>query len=115
MHESSLTCSDEASLLLILLSFLSTSEKVPLELLFRGATPRKRWNEHGNIDEVNAMDAGLIPELASLCSDTLRLGNAFHELHVASAVSKNSAQDYTVCTAVAARLREKLSPDYTSF
>ncbi|KND92894.1 hypothetical protein TOPH_02403 [Tolypocladium ophioglossoides CBS 100239] len=35
--------SEDANILLVLLSFLSPSEEIPLDLLFRGAMPRRRW------------------------------------------------------------------------
>ncbi|KAK0628691.1 hypothetical protein B0T17DRAFT_588740 [Bombardia bombarda] len=104
-----------ANILLVLLSFLMTSEIIPLDLLVRGATPRRRWNAQGKIDEVDAICAGLVPELSSLLSDMPRLSNAFHELGLSSAVSKNSSQAYTVDEAVAARVRESLSPELHSF
>ena len=106
--------SEDAKVLLILLSFLATSEKIPLDLLFRGATPRKRWNELGEIEEVDAIHAGLVPELGSLLSDIPRLNNTFHELVLSSAVSENSDQVYTVDEAVA-RVHESLSPELHSF
>jgi hypothetical protein len=106
--------SEDASTLLILLSFLK-SEKIPLELLFRGATPRKRWNVQGEIEEVDAIHTGLVPESGSLLSDVTRLSNAFHGLDLLSTVSKNSDQTYTVDEAVVARIRESLSPELHSF
>ncbi|OAA55879.1 Tetratricopeptide-like helical [Niveomyces insectorum RCEF 264] len=47
--------SDDASLLLLLLSHLAASERVPLALLFRGASPRRRWTLQGEVDDVDAL------------------------------------------------------------
>lgn len=112
---SSYTGSEDAHVLLTLLSFLTTSEEIPLDLLFRGATPRGRWTAQGEIKEVDATRAGLAPELRSILSDLQRLGNACHELDLWSAVSKNSDQAYTMSEAVARRVRENLSPELLSF
>lgn len=81
---------EDANILLVLLSFLPPSEKIPLDLLFRGARPRRCWTVQGEIKEVDALYADLTPEWGSLLSDTLRLGNALHELDLSSTVSKNS-------------------------
>ena len=42
----------DEQLLLILLSFLANS-KVSPELLVRGASSRRRWNEYGEVDEIS--------------------------------------------------------------
>ncbi len=102
-------------MLLVLLCFLAPSAKIPLDILFSGATPRKRWNVHGEIEETDAIHAGLAPELGSLLSDIPRLSNAFHELNLLSALSKNSAQTYTLDEAVATRACKSLPPEHFSF
>ncbi|KND92895.1 hypothetical protein TOPH_02403 [Tolypocladium ophioglossoides CBS 100239] len=53
--------------------------------------------------------------MVSLLSDTLRLGNAFHELDQSSTVSKNSDQTYILTVAIAGCIRESLSPEHLSF
>jgi hypothetical protein len=112
--ESSNTRSEDASILLVLLSFLAT-EEVPLDLLLRGATPRRRWNARGEIEEANATIASLAPEVANILSDLSRLRNAFRELDLSSVVSRKSDDAYTLNEAVASDVRKKLSPEYTSF
>ncbi|KAH6973893.1 hypothetical protein BKA56DRAFT_108563 [Ilyonectria sp. MPI-CAGE-AT-0026] len=107
--------SEDAKVLLVLLSFLSTSDKIPLDLLFRGAAPRKRWTAQGEIEGVDAIHTGLAPELCSLLSDMSRLGNAFHEPDLSSAVFKNDDQTYTLDKVVASRARERLSAEELSF
>jgi hypothetical protein len=109
-----LSGSDDAKRLLLLLSFLA-AEEIPVDLLVRGATPRRRWDIQGEIEGVDALRAGLDPELGSFLSDTLRLSNAFFELDLLSAVSKNSGQTYTLNEAVAGRIHESLPPEHRSF
>ena len=112
---SSASHSEDANTLLLLLCFLAPSTKVPPDILFRGATCRKRWNVQGEIEETDAIHAGLAPEVGSLLSDIQRLSNAFHELHLSSAVSKNSDQTYTLNEAVASRVRGSLPLNHFSF
>jgi hypothetical protein len=114
VHGRSNTHSEDAGILLILLSFLK-SEKIPLELLSCGATPRKRWNVQGEIEEVDAIHAGLVPELGSLLSDVTRLNNAFHELDISSVVSKDLDHTYRVDDAVVGRIHRSLSPELHYF
>lgn len=107
--------SEDANILLVLLSFLSTSENVPLHLLFRGATPRRRWTVSGDVKDSGPIHAGLAPQLGSFLSDIRRLGNAFHELELSSAVSEDSDQIYTVNDAVVRRVQEGLSSECVHF
>jgi len=106
--------SEDAGILLVLLSLLSTSEKIPLDLPFRGATSRRRWNAQGLIEDTGASRAGLAPELSSLLSDISRLTNAFHELELAATVS-NLDQTYTMNEVISSRVHESLSPENLSF
>ncbi|KAF5974095.1 hypothetical protein FBULB1_7927 [Fusarium bulbicola] len=109
------TFSEDASILLAFLSVLAVSEKVPLDLLSRGATPRRRWNMHGEMEEVDTIPSGLVPELCSLLSGTSRLSDAFHELELSSAVSKNIDETYTLDEIIASRIRVRLSPENRLF
>lgn len=109
------TCSEDAKTLFVVLSFLAPCEKLPKDLLIRGSTPRRRWNRHGEMEEVAAIDAGLVSELGSLLSDTPRLNDAFHELVQLSAVSKVSSHIYIIDNDVAARVRESLCPEMIVF
>jgi hypothetical protein len=106
--------SEDTKLLLVLLCFLASSE-VPLDLLFRGASPRRRWNEHGEIEEADALYSGLHSELVHLLSSMAKLSNAFGELVALSAVSRNSDQTYIVDQAVLACVSDSLPPELHSF
>ncbi|KAF4417385.1 hypothetical protein FACUT_12261 [Fusarium acutatum] len=107
--------SDDASILLAFLSVLAVSERLPLDLLSRGAAPRKRWNSRGEIEEVDAIAAGLDPELYSLLSGSSRLSDAFQELELSSAVSKNMDETYNLDEMVASRIRERMLPENLLF
>jgi hypothetical protein len=105
LHKSSNTNSEDASVLLVLLCFLATRENIPIVLLFRGATPRKRWTVYGKIEDMDAICTGLIPELSKFLSEIPRLRNAFNELDLLSMASKNADQIYSVDEAVVGRVR----------
>ncbi|KAG5743179.1 hypothetical protein H9Q70_014112 [Fusarium xylarioides] len=107
--------SDDASILLAFLSVLAVSDKVPLDLLSRGAAPQRRWNMRGEIEEADAVATGLAPELCSLLSDSSRLNDAFYELELSSAVSKNRDDTYNVDETVASRINERLLPENLLF
>lgn len=107
--------SEDANILLVLLSFFTSSEKIPLDLLRRGATPRKRWTAEGGVEKTDAIRAGLAPELCTLLSNNSRLTNALHELALSSTVSKDSESIYTLDEAVGTRVRERLSADHLFF
>lgn len=108
------TSSEDAKILLLLLSCLSPSDKIPLDI-FRGAMPRKRWTAEGEIEEVDAIYVGLAPELRNLISDNPRLRNAFHQLDLISAISKDPDQTYALDKAVASYVRESLRAGDLSF
>src|SRR5690242_1254704 len=95
--KSSDTRCKDADTLLSLLSCLMFSDKIPLDLLFRGAMSRERWNELGEIEKLDASCVGLDPELGSLLSNMQRLDNAFRSLEQSLAVSKLPDQTYTLC------------------
>lgn len=113
--ESNHICSEDANILLLLLSFLDTAEKIPVELLSRGATPRKRWSSQGMIEETSAIDAGLSPEICSLLSDIPRLGNAFKILEMRAIVSKHADQAYILTKSISHLLHGELSAQQLSF
>jgi hypothetical protein len=106
--------SEDPKLLLILLCFLASSE-VPLDLLFRGASPRRRWSEHGEIEETDALYTGLQSELVHLLSSIPKLSNAFGELVSLSAISRISDQTYMVDRAILACVTDSLPPGLHSF
>lgn len=98
--------SDDAKVILTLLSFLSTSDPISLDLLSHGAAARKRWTTLGGIEEVDAVHAGLAPELRNLLSDGKRLESVFDGLCLSSVVSMDNDENYTLDEAVASRVRE---------
>jgi hypothetical protein len=98
------TCSEDAKILFMVISFLATGEKIPNDLLIRGSSRRRRWNRYGGMKEVAAIDAGLVSELSDLLSDTVRLNDAFHELLQLSAISEVSNNIYMINGDVAARV-----------
>lgn len=89
-HSVGMGC-DDSILVVILLSFLSTSHSVPVDLLVRVASPRKRWTPEGEYEDNNATGMGLAPELLELLSDTPRLRNA---LNNAPSILKSDSSDY---------------------
>jgi hypothetical protein len=107
------TQAEDAHVLLTLLSLLSTSDKIPFDLLFRGATPRKRWTIQGEVEEVDADRVGLAPQVACLLSDAPRLSEAFQKLEESSSVVLDSAvgstKAYKLNEAIASNARAKLS------
>jgi hypothetical protein len=82
--------SEDANILLLILSFFSTHHEIMLDLLFRGTMPRKRWTSAGEVEELDATRVGLDPELIGLLSDTSRLARAFHELEASKSILSDS-------------------------
>ncbi|OQE47533.1 hypothetical protein PENCOP_c001G09023 [Penicillium coprophilum] len=65
------TGSADSARLMILLSYLANYE-LPVDLLYRGASPRKRWTKDGDIVEEDPGELGLSDDLIRICSpDTL--------------------------------------------
>lgn len=103
---------DDSKLLLILLCFLADSD-ISVDLLYFGATPRKRWTEEGGIVEMGAHYIGLMPNLERLLSDRPRISNAFNELHGMAAIAKNANGGYVLDAATRARILGTLpSPNH---
>ncbi|KAF4969791.1 hypothetical protein FZEAL_10165 [Fusarium zealandicum] len=107
--------SEDASILLVLVSFLSPYDKIPLELLVRGSTARKRWTAEGEIESVEAIQAGLSADLIDILSDVQRLGSAFGELYQLSAVWKHPDETYHLNEDISARIHRGLSPENLLF
>ncbi|OJD20889.1 hypothetical protein ACJ73_07771 [Blastomyces percursus] len=106
--------SESAGLLCVLLCFLAELE-VPLQLCVRGSTPRKRWNNRGDIEVMNALDAGLVPELVQALSHHTDLDNALRELRSFSAVSSKSGSTCSLDPSVSARILRSLPLEFHSF
>ncbi|KAM5347139.1 hypothetical protein ACJ41O_010144 [Fusarium nematophilum] len=109
--------SEAADVLLVLLSFLSASGKIPLDLLIYGSSPRKRWTWPGEIESVDATEVGLVPELADLLSNTQQLEATVSELCrlLTTRISKNTDRTCTLEAGVAARICGSLSSDQAAF
>lgn len=75
-----LPISFQAKILLALIPALSTTDNIPIDLLIRGASPRKRWGPDGQIEEIDATHAGLAPEVVSFLSDPQRLRPVLNEV-----------------------------------
>lgn len=82
-------------------------------MLVRGASPRRRWNTKGEIEEVEVAD--LMPKLKCLLSVTKRLNKAFGELALLSAISKNADGTYALNTDIADRVHKALPVAHLSF
>ncbi|CAG7555081.1 unnamed protein product [Fusarium equiseti] len=115
LFDESSTRSEDASVLLVLLSFFSPCEKIPLDLFIRGSTPRKRWTVEGKIELVNATRVGLASELVDLLSDAQRLRQAFGELCQSAAVLRYSDETYHLNEDMSARVHRSLAPDTLPF
>jgi len=80
--------SDDSSLLLVLLCFLDVFV-IQKDVLIRGGTPHKRWNKHGEIDEISPSESGINEHLIEICSDEGRLNAALEILVTASLLHAN--------------------------
>jgi hypothetical protein len=107
--------SEDANILIILLSFLSTSGKITKEFLSRGATPRVRWSSDGMTVETAATGIGLTSELCNLLSDLPRLDNAFDDLETRAIVSKHADETYSLSSTIPHRLHRELSVEQLSY
>lgn len=107
--------SKDTGILLTFLSFLSTSNKVPLDLLIRGATARKRWSAEGSIEEKEANHNDLSRELCTLLLDPTRLQSSLNKLASSSAVLDNGDGTYTVNESIANDIAENVSAEVISF
>lgn len=109
------TCSEDAKTLLVVFLFFAAKEKIPCDLLVRGSAPRKRWNNHGEMEDVPAVDIGLASEVISLLSDIMRMHDVLNELVALSAISEVTRHNYMVDNDIAARVREGLCPETIAF
>jgi hypothetical protein len=106
--------SDDANMLLLILSFFSTRNELTLDLLFRGAMPRKRWTSAGEVEELDATRVGLDQELIGLLSDTSRLARAFHELEASRSVLSDSGS-YSLNEDFGSCIRDHLPQECLAF
>lgn len=106
--------SEDADILLLILSFFSTRHGFTLDLFVRGAMPRKRWTSAGEIEELDATHVGLDTELIGLLSDTSRLAKAFHELESSRSVVSKSGS-YSINEDFVSYIRDNLPQDCLAF
>lgn len=103
----------DESLLLILLCFLN--HEVSLDVLFRGASSRKRWTKKGEKENAGPSRMGLAKDLQLLLSDRPRLEMAFHGLEKRSAIKKNHNEIYTVISVIRNHILDQLPRQLHSF
>jgi hypothetical protein len=103
----------DESLLLILLCFFN--DEVSLDVLSRGASPRKRWTRQGEIENIGPSRMGLAPDLQFLLSDRTRLEIAADELEKHSAITKNFNETYTVISVIRNHILDQLPRQLHSF
>jgi hypothetical protein len=115
LYDESSTRSEDASVLLVLLSFFSPYEKIPFDLCARGSTPRKRWTVEGEIELVDATKVGLAPGLIDLLADTQRLTQAFVELCQSAAIFIYPDETYHLNEDMSARVHRSLASDALPF
>lgn len=97
----------------LLVSFLSPSHEITREFLRKGGLPRKRWSTNGNIEEVDAITAGLSPELTHLLSDSLRVGNTLEKL--SRTVLRKVGHVFKLNKEAAGHIRQDISADELDF
>ncbi|KAH7236328.1 hypothetical protein BKA59DRAFT_308141 [Fusarium tricinctum] len=115
LYDESSIRSEDASVLLVLLSFFSPCEKIPLDLCARGSSPRKRWTVEGETELVDATKVGLAPGLVDLLSDTQRLTQAFFELCQSAAILIYPDETYHLNEDMSARVHRSLASDALPF
>ena len=81
--------SQEISLLLMLLCFLESSQ-LTTELLWRGNTHQKRWNQLGETTEVGAFETCFDRDLGKMCSDHSGLNQLFQKFEAALIIRVDS-------------------------
>ncbi|KAL4889252.1 hypothetical protein BDV59DRAFT_195802 [Aspergillus ambiguus] len=100
------TGSADAEPLIILLSFLADHE-VSADLLCRGASPRKRWTDDGEISEMGPAELGLSDELIRICSPNT-LTRTLSELQ--SAIVWTSTSRFKLSQRERGKILKRLSP-----
>lgn len=107
------TGSADSTHLIILLSYLANHE-VPIDLLCRGASPRKRWTEDGDIVETDPAELGLSNDLIRICSpDTLT--KVLSELQSLSAIDWVSNSRFKLTERVRDGILDRLPNSTHSF
>lgn len=107
------TESEDAKVLVVLLCFLAQSE-IPLALLSRGASRRKRWDESGGIEQREAFGSGLFDELVRICSCNMTLNRALSQLQSSSAIPKISDDTFKLDQCVKAAILRRIPTEHHS-
>ncbi|KAF4991779.1 hypothetical protein FGRMN_7619 [Fusarium graminum] len=115
LYDENSTRSEDASVLLVLLSFFSPCERIPLDLFACGSTPRKRWTVEGEIELVDATKVGLALGLIELLTDDQRLTRALTELCHSAAILRYSDETYHLNEDMSARVHRSLASDALPF
>ncbi|PYH93607.1 hypothetical protein BO71DRAFT_327280 [Aspergillus ellipticus CBS 707.79] len=97
----------------ILLSFLADHD-IPIDLLYRGSSRRKRWTEGGEIIETDPAELGLSEHLIRVCAHD-RLTNTLSELQSLSAIVWTSNSTFQLRERERREIQERLSTSLRSF
>ncbi|KAL9119010.1 MAG: hypothetical protein Q9187_004437 [Circinaria calcarea] len=81
--------SKEASDLLLLFCFLEAS-RIPETMLYQGTSPRRRWNDQGEITEVSPTNAGVDGGLIELIRNEIKFDAAVDKLLSFSLIQRNN-------------------------
>lgn len=105
--------SADSARLTILLSFLADHD-IPIDLLYRGSSRRKRWTEGGEIIETDPAELGLSEHLMRVCAHD-RLTNTLSELQSLSAIVRTSDSKFKLRERERQEIQERLTPSLRSF
>ncbi|CAH0034396.1 unnamed protein product [Clonostachys rhizophaga] len=103
--------SEDGKALLVLLSFLAPENAIHVDNLLLGASPRKRWTAQGAITDMDAVNAGLFPELCNLLSDRGKLTAALGELGI-SGLNNHGNGTYSLEKTISDSIRRSVPPEY---
>lgn len=103
--------SEDGKALLALLSFLAPENAIHVDNLFLGASPRKRWTAQGAITDIDAVNAGLFPELCTLLSDRGKLTVALGELEIPGLYNHEN-ETYSLKKTVSDRIRKSIPSEH---
>ncbi|KAK2022215.1 hypothetical protein LX32DRAFT_657868 [Colletotrichum zoysiae] len=100
--------------LLTLSSFLAPAREIPLDMLHRGATPRKRWDKKGGIAS-RASDVD--PGLASLLADRNRVSCVVQKLWQSGEAARcpTAPESYIISEETRRRIQDNLNGEHQTF
>ena len=91
-----------------LLYSLGCSE-IQESILYRGVSPQKRWNTHGNVQEISLLDAGLDKRVACLFSSNARLERAIDFCIKAGLIRVDISADDSLTYSLSDQSRHEIS------